>query len=115
MQATPEFPVTQTEGLYGYSVLDVAIGKLRNIGYSGVRWAGIALVITGAVTFTTDTLITGNAADINGFRKISPERTTFLNDYRGSRSSIELGAVVAGVGLMAAGSLRQARRNAAFN
>lgn len=112
MRATPEFPVSQTEGLYGYSIVDIAVGNLRKLGYPGLKWTGIALAVAASGTFIADTVTTGNAADINGLRRNSPERTAFIINYRGIRASAEVAGIALGTVLAAGASALQARRNA---
>lgn len=112
MRVSPEFPVSQSEGIYGYSIIDIGLGKLKRFGYSGLKWTGITLAVAATGTFLADTVITGNAADSQGLRRSSPERIAFINSYRGLRSSAELAGIALGTGLAAGASTLQARRNA---
>lgn len=68
----------------------------------------------GIATFIVDAVATTRAADAQGLPFPSVERTVFINDYRGARSSAEIGGVILGVGLMAVANAAQARRAAVY-
>lgn len=78
---------------------------IKRIYRTGMILAGLSLA-----TFIGDTVVTSNAADAQGLKSPSPERTTFINDFRGWRSSGEIGLGILSVFTLGASVLLQNNR-----